>query len=91
MAFKAIAKVIRLRMFIFPNPVIDIINVTLSIKKPSQVSVGISDLTGRMISNENYTITDQKNIIIDSKSLPKGIYILRCESQGEAIIKKFIK
>jgi hypothetical protein len=77
--------------FIYPNPVIDIINVTVSLKKPSQVIVGISDLTGRMISNENYTITDQKNIKIDSKSLPKGIYILRCESQGEVIIKKFIK
>jgi hypothetical protein len=76
---------------IYPNPVNDRINFMISVKKPSPVSVSISDLTGRIIFIERYNIEDQKNIIIESKSLSEGIYLLRCESQGEVILKKFIK
>jgi hypothetical protein len=77
--------------FIYPNPVRDRINITINLKKPSLVSIDISDLTGRIVSGESYQITDKKNIIIDTKSLPTGIYLLRCESQGEVITKKIIK
>jgi hypothetical protein len=77
--------------FIYPNPVNDVINININLKKSSQVNIDISDLTGRIFNTESFTITDQKNILIDSKSLPKGIYLLRCESQGEVIIQKFIK
>jgi hypothetical protein len=76
---------------IYPNPVNDRINIMINLKKPSLVNIDITDLTGRIVSGESYHITDQKSIIIDSKSLPKGIYLLHCESQGEVIIKKFIK
>ncbi len=76
---------------IYPNPVNDKINITINLKKPALVSINISDLTGRIVCGESYTIADQKNIIIDTKSLPKGIYLLRCESEGEVIIKKLIK
>lgn len=77
--------------FIYPNPVNDRINVTINLKKSSIVNIDITDLTGRIFTAESYNITDQKNIIIDSKSLPKGIYFLRCESDGEVIVKKIIK
>jgi len=77
--------------FIYPNPVNDRINITINLKKSSQLKIDITDLTGRIFSSESFNITDQKNIIIDSKSMPRGIYLLRCESQGEVIITKFIK
>lgn len=77
--------------FIYPNPVKDQINVTINLKKASVVNIKLSDLTGIILSSESYNITNQKNISIDSKSLPRGIYLLSCESQGEVIIKKIIK
>jgi hypothetical protein len=76
---------------IYPNPVTDWINITIGLKKPSPVSIGIYDLTGRIISTESFIISGRENIIIDSKSLPKGIYLLRYESQGEMITTKFVK
>lgn len=77
--------------FIYPNPVNDLINVNINLKKSSQLKIDITDLTGRICCSESFNITDQKNIVIDSKSLPRGIYLLRCESMGEVVITKFIK
>jgi hypothetical protein len=77
--------------FIYPNPVKESINVTLNLKKSSQVNIGITDLAGRIIASENYSVSDQQNLVIDATSLPKGIYLLRCEARGETIVKKFVK
>ena len=76
---------------IFPNPVNDRINITIDLKKPSMVNIDISDLTGRIVSADSYAIADQKNIIINSKSLPKGIYLLKLEVNKEVIVKRFLK
>jgi hypothetical protein len=76
---------------IYPNPANERINITINLKKPSLVAIDITDPAGRIISRESYNLTDQKNIMIDVRSLPEGIYLLRCEAMGEVILKKFIK
>jgi hypothetical protein len=76
---------------IYPNPVNDRVNLTISLKKPSLVNVYITDPAGRVVYSEGQNITGQKTIIIDVKGLPKGIYLLRCEVLGEMIVKKFVK
>jgi hypothetical protein len=76
---------------IYPNPVKDMINVMIDLKKPSLVNIDITDPAGRIVYNESYNITDQKNIKIDVKTLPRGIYFLRFGANGEMISKKIIK
>jgi hypothetical protein len=77
--------------FIYPNPVKDKINVNINLKKSSRVKIEISDLAGRIFNTEDYDITGQKTITIDSKELSKGIYLLRCASGNEVMVNKFIK
>jgi hypothetical protein len=77
--------------FIYPNPVKDQINININLKRSSRVNIDITDLAGRIFYTECLNINGQRNILIDSKFLPKGIYILRCGSQDEVIINKFIK
>jgi hypothetical protein len=77
--------------FVYPNPVNDRVNVMINLKRPSLVNINITDVAGKIIAKESYNLMDQKNIAIDVKAFSKGIYLLRCESQGEVIIKKFIK
>ena len=76
---------------IYPNPVKDRINLTIDLKKPSLVNIGIFDHSGRIISTANHNLKDHQNIVIDVRSLSGGIYFLRCEAQGEVFLKKFIK
>lgn len=77
--------------YLYPNPVSERVNVTIDVKKPSLVNIDITDIAGRIISAESYTLADQKNVVIDVKSLPKGIYLLRIEANKEVVVKRFMK
>jgi hypothetical protein len=76
---------------IYPNPVSDKVNIIIDLKKPSPVKINITDLSGRSLMGESYDLSGRNDIVIDVDALPKGIYMLRCEVQGEVIIKKFMK
>jgi hypothetical protein len=77
--------------FIYPNPVNDRINITINLKKPSLVRFDIIDPVGRIVSSESHNIIDLKNILIDVKSLPQGVYLLKLEADREIVFKKIIK
>lgn len=77
--------------FIYPNPVNDRINITINLKKPSLVRFDIIDPVGRIVSSESHHIIDLKNIVIDVKSLPQGVYLLKLEADREIVFKKIIK
>jgi hypothetical protein len=76
---------------IYPNPVTDRINITFDLKKPAEVDIEITDITGKIIAVEQYSLSDQHEIEIDVTSLPEGAYLLRCKASGETIVKKFMK
>ena len=76
---------------IYPNPVKDLINVMINLKKPSMVNISLSDPAGRIASEETYQVINQKNIMIDAISLPKGIYLLKITADKETIVNKIVK
>ncbi|WP_312556289.1 T9SS type A sorting domain-containing protein [Empedobacter brevis] len=70
---------------IYPNPVVDILNIETDVNKNS---IKIIDLTGKTI--ESYTINEKK-ISVQVNHLPKGIYIVEVENENGKTNSKFIK
>ncbi len=74
----------------FPNPVKDKLNIDLNSNSISDIN--IFSLTGQIM---NYFIHTQqhetKRLTVDTKALPKGIYLLQIEQDKTIIYKKFVK
>lgn len=63
---------------ISPNPSNDHMNIVLSLNVPQQISIEITDITGRLIRSENIGYIQRDfNHTMDLTGIPKGTYLLR--------------
>jgi len=67
---------------IYPNPVLDVLNIILNVNAP--IEVKILNLTGQ-------TLLTSTSTSIDVSALPKGIYFTSISVNGQNISRKFIK
>ena len=70
---------------IYPNPVIDVINIDTPVDLTDRIAT-VFDITGKRILNKK--LADNT---LDVSNLSSGTYILRLESLGKSISRKFIK
>lgn len=72
---------------IYPNPTNDVLNI---VSKQTKIeSVGISDLTGRVLFINKGLQTNSSKI--DMSSLAPGVYILTLKVEGKTLTKKVIR
>lgn len=78
---------------VYPNPVTDLLYVTLTGQKPSNLLIGLSDLSGRQLLNKNQQITQGLNTIeLNLENLGKGVYMLTMiTSDGYSLSRKIVK
>ncbi|TAL68237.1 MAG: T9SS type A sorting domain-containing protein [Bacteroidetes bacterium] len=79
------------KLYIYPNPVTDNLNLQFHLKKPGFVSLKIFDMYGNCI----YSVGNNKNsglceLKIDISSLSLGIYFYKLEYEGNSFTGKFI-
>lgn len=77
-------KVLDNTISVFPNPVKDVITVSLPMNQSAQIEV--MDAFGKMLIAKNMT-TQQ----LDVSSLPPGVYILRVKTKNQIIEKRIVK
>ena len=60
----------------YPNPFSGSTKVDVTVEKPANVTISVTDITGQMISSTNYgTMTTGKHTItIDGTNLHSGVY-----------------
>ncbi|MCC6461222.1 MAG: Omp28-related outer membrane protein [Saprospiraceae bacterium] len=75
---------------IFPNPVSDESTLTLYTAKSSDVQVRIVDAFGRVVSEQNYTISGKQFLPLRAGSLANGMYTLTATANGQMISKPFV-
>ncbi len=61
----------------FPNPAYDFINAQLDFQEPTDVSVIIANIEGRILSVQNEKSVTKRDVQMDVSSLPNGSYLLR--------------
>jgi len=77
---------------VFPNPTSDFVNIALPLRAYKNLTIQISDLTGRTVKNQFFGQTSPSQMLsIDVNELPKGIYILRMSEGKSNKAVKFIK
>ena len=75
---------------IYPNPFKDFITISLKNVKKG-VHVMVYDIPGQLLLNDNYQMNGNGNFQINLDFLPKGLYLIRIESQETTICSKIIR
>jgi hypothetical protein len=75
-------------LIIYPSPVKDYLEVSLTSERNETVKIAIMDMVGRVM-----TVTEFQSgsASIDCSGFANGIYIVRCTLAGQEIFRKFIK
>jgi hypothetical protein len=74
------------------NPFSSNLNFTVSVAKTSDVIIELSDMSGRMVmSAKKRAYAGTNSILLDTPTLPTGVYSLRIIYKDQSIIQRVIK
>lgn len=77
---------------VFPNPTTDFVNISLPLRTYKNLTIQMSDLSGRVVLNKFVGQTSPAQLLsFDVNELPKGIYILRMNEGNSSKTFKFVK
>ena len=79
-------------MSLYPNPVSDNLNISMSFTKAAPVIINIMNITGQVIYTEKTSSEGRQNVIsINTSSLSSGLYFVQINYDGQNISRKFVK
>ncbi len=76
---------------IFPNPFQDLLTISMKEVNNGVVHITCYDIPGRLLFADNYQLNANGSVQIDLGFLPKGLYLLRIESQVTTITRKIVR
>ena len=78
---------------IYPNPSSSSVNLEMNIANPSEVSIQVTDLSGKIVATQNlgFLTLGKNQTTIQSASFNNGLYYVTISSNGTSVTKKFIK
>ncbi|HKR06886.1 MAG TPA: T9SS type A sorting domain-containing protein [Bacteroidia bacterium] len=80
-----------MQLAVYPNPAHDIITVSADVKEESDLTLHLTDITGRIIFSENHSASEGLNTYeLGLNQLAKGIYMLEVKSGSESWKTKVI-
>ncbi len=80
-------------LVIYPNPTNEDVIAHFELKKYAQLTVSLSDLTGRIVKSFSTALNvGSQNLPIPMRDLPKGIYVLKMRAEeGQGVVRKIVK
>jgi len=75
---------------VFPNPTSGKFTLDVDLVGENEVSIGIVDLTGKMILNTKNSGLSNTVIEMDLSEFSNGVYYLKIELEGEVVMKKIV-
>jgi hypothetical protein len=77
------------KVVVFPNPANDIVHVDLTLKKPSDFTVSISDMVGRIVYEKTFNaLSGNQGLSIPTSNVNSGNYILNIQTSAGSIQRK---
>jgi hypothetical protein len=78
-----------IKVGIFPNPTTGLVYVNLSAQNQGNVTVTITDVDGRIVTNNNYrAAVGANNFKLDLSNVQNGVYAIRVTDDANNIIKR---
>ncbi|WP_422360540.1 tandem-95 repeat protein [Reichenbachiella sp.] len=87
-AITSVAGEVANEIVLYPNPVVNDLNIALEAGRANLINVQIIEIGGRIILEQQFT---EQQLKINTTSIEPGTYILRMHIGGKAIVKKFVK
>lgn len=78
-------------LVIYPNPVSDFITVDLETNIPTQITIRVSDMTGRIMAEKNTNANGFYREQFDFGNFAPGLYFVIAESRTEKFVRKVVK
>lgn len=77
---------------VYPNPAKGILTIPIIFNQPTHVTITLEDLTGKVIANIFNGDANQgsRQFNFDTKSITKGMYLLRIQTDNGSAIKKVV-
>jgi hypothetical protein len=76
---------------VYPNPATTSVTVDLQINQQSEVSISLSDVTGKIISTKDYgQLASASSITINTSNTPSGVYFVTVKMNGATTQKKIM-
>ena len=76
---------------IYPNPVDDLLHLEWNLNTADRIRIEVLDLAGKvLISEEKNSPGNNNHFIVRTSTLPPGLYILKCTSDGTMHMKKIM-
>jgi hypothetical protein len=76
---------------LFPNPTRDQLNVQFQLNEPTPVQLIVTDLTGKVVTTQNYTLQEGPHQVqVDASRMQAGFYLVHLIAKEQRIAKKFV-
>lgn len=81
------------RFRVYPNPTAGSTNLDYALKNPGDLTIDIVDLSGRAVKQvfSGNQPSGQQILQIDVAGLQNGVYLIRMQSNGQQVVRKFVK
>lgn len=77
-------------MKVMPNPVRESLNLAINFEKPTDATVTIADMNGRVITYEDHAGLMNETLRFDLPQLANGLYLARIATKEGSLTKKFV-
>jgi hypothetical protein len=78
-------------MKVYPNPAVDVVNVTISSKENANANVTITNLMGQVVYNQNHSLVAGNNSIqLDVANYNAGVYVVNVKTNTGVSSQKVI-
>lgn len=76
---------------VYPNPFTDQLTVSFAEATPGPVRISLTDLTGRLLLEQNTTVASGTIRLFETAALRPGMYMLRVSSENGTVSKRIIR
>ncbi|GAB3921896.1 T9SS type A sorting domain-containing protein [Larkinella terrae] len=77
---------------VFPNPVVNQLNVSLETDEMGIIDTELSDISGKLLFSESRNKTEKKQVqVINFQQIPTGIYLVSIRLGNQFFIRKVVK
>ncbi|MEP6674534.1 MAG: T9SS type A sorting domain-containing protein [Ferruginibacter sp.] len=77
---------------VYPNPVKDVLNVSISADKAGKGSMMITDINGKLIYSNSISVAQgNNNLPVNLNKVAAGAYIIKVQLNDDVVVKKFNK
>ncbi|HLO81531.1 MAG TPA: T9SS type A sorting domain-containing protein [Chitinophagaceae bacterium] len=78
--------------FVWPNPVIDVVNITINQTRPESLNIRVVDMSGRtMRTNKVSTVRGLNQVTLNLNGLQRGMYIIQVMGEETQLTQKILK